>query len=128
MCISVSGFYSCHDQQHRPGRKHPWLSDGPLSLRPGAVFPLCLRCWGSLPGLTRVMFIDLQIKRKHLRLLGVHAKEPPDFQLDTGLVAPRPGQGRGAGASLRNGTCEYYTSWYLLLLGWGQMTGFRLIG
>lgn len=50
-------------------------------------------------------FIDLQIKRKHLRLLGVHAKEPPDFQLDTGLVAPRPGQGREAGASLRNGEC-----------------------
>lgn len=55
MCISVSGFYSCHDQQHRPGRKQPWLSDGPFSLRPGAVFPLCLRCRGSLPGLTRVM-------------------------------------------------------------------------
>lgn len=66
MCISVSGFYSCHDQQHRPGRKQPWLSDGPFSLCPGAVFPLCLRCRGSLPGLTRVM-----VRPYHFGLLNV---------------------------------------------------------
>lgn len=37
--------------------------------------------------------MDLQVKRKHLRLLEIHAKEPPDFQLDMELMVPRPGGG-----------------------------------